>query len=162
LVADFVSAALPIKHKVLCYVTHGPRLLLMAHPDHADAGIQVPAGTIEADEAPHAAALRETAEETGLLPQSLTVAAAVGTMQRDMRDVGMDAIHQRHYFHVRYSGPVRALWDHVEQSPSTGGGPIRLRFFWVALAAVHRLPPLIADHGAWVGRVVVSWPAARG
>jgi 8-oxo-dGTP pyrophosphatase MutT (NUDIX family) len=41
----------------------GPELLLFEHPF---AGTQIPAGTVEVDEAPEAAALREANEETGL------------------------------------------------------------------------------------------------
>lgn len=53
--------------KVTTFVTRaggrGIELLLFEHPY---AGLQIPAGTVEAGEAPHAAALREAAEETGL------------------------------------------------------------------------------------------------
>lgn len=53
--------------KVTAFVTRptgqGDELLLFQHPS---AGIQLPAGTVEQDEAPAAAALREAQEETGL------------------------------------------------------------------------------------------------
>src|SRR3712207_1221219 len=57
-----------VAEKVTAFVTrsssHGTELLLFEHPS---AGIQLPAGTVEADE-PHAnAAAREAREETGLL-----------------------------------------------------------------------------------------------
>ncbi len=42
---------------------HGPQLLLFEHPY---AGIQIPAGTVEPDETPAMAALREAREESGL------------------------------------------------------------------------------------------------
>ncbi|MGD8624937.1 MAG: NUDIX domain-containing protein [Anaerolineae bacterium] len=45
----------------------GPELLLFQHPY---AGVQIPAGTVQAGEAPEVAVVREAAEETGLSPFS--------------------------------------------------------------------------------------------
>jgi 8-oxo-dGTP pyrophosphatase MutT (NUDIX family) len=60
---------LRIIEKVTAFVTRkaatGDELALFRHPY---AGIQIPAGTVEAQEAPEAAALREAFEETGLSP----------------------------------------------------------------------------------------------
>jgi len=47
---------------IRCPATN-PELLLLEHPY---AGMQIPAGTVEADESPAQAVLREVAEETGL------------------------------------------------------------------------------------------------
>ncbi|MBP7732525.1 MAG: NUDIX hydrolase [Caldisericia bacterium] len=55
-------------NKVTCIVTNGTNLLLIKHPF---AGYQLPAGTVEADEEPLAAAIRETKEETSLKDVSL-------------------------------------------------------------------------------------------
>ena len=56
-----------VAEKVTAFVTRsserGPDLLLFEHPY---AGIQIPAGTVEGDEAPEEAVMREVAEETGL------------------------------------------------------------------------------------------------
>jgi 8-oxo-dGTP pyrophosphatase MutT (NUDIX family) len=63
--------------KVTIFLTRGngaARQLLLLH--HPYAGIQLPAGTVEPGEAPQAAAVRETAEETGLT--AVTVAAYLG------------------------------------------------------------------------------------
>ena len=49
----------PVKHKVFAYITYHHRLLVFSHPFAPEAGIQVPAGTIKADEPPEAAVLRE-------------------------------------------------------------------------------------------------------
>ena len=58
--------------KVTAFVTRttqaGPELLLFEHPF---AGIQIPAGTVEAQETPEEAVLREVREETGLRPVSI-------------------------------------------------------------------------------------------
>ncbi|MGB3305682.1 MAG: NUDIX domain-containing protein [Thermomicrobiales bacterium] len=52
------------------------RLLLVAHPDHPKAGVQMPAGTMEPGEAPEDAALREAREEAGLA--GLVIAGLLG------------------------------------------------------------------------------------
>lgn len=56
-----------IVEKVTIFITRpatsGIDLLLIEHPT---AGIQIPAGTVEIDEEPQAAAMREAREETGL------------------------------------------------------------------------------------------------
>jgi len=56
-----------VAEKVTAFVTRssesGLDLLLFEHPH---AGIQIPAGTVEGDEAPEEAVIREVAEETGL------------------------------------------------------------------------------------------------
>jgi 8-oxo-dGTP pyrophosphatase MutT (NUDIX family) len=57
----------PVLEKVTVFVTRGPasrrELLLFEHPN---AGIQIPAGTVDLDEEPIDAALREAIEETGI------------------------------------------------------------------------------------------------
>lgn len=58
-----------------------PQLLLFQHPT---AGIQIPAGTVEADEQPAAAALREAQEETGLA--GLVIAQALGAADDPLPD----------------------------------------------------------------------------
>jgi 8-oxo-dGTP pyrophosphatase MutT (NUDIX family) len=69
--------------KVTAFITrsHGPEaeLLLFHHPL---AGIQLPAGTVDMDEAPETAVLRETWEETGL--QNVTIAAKLGQQRWEL------------------------------------------------------------------------------
>jgi NUDIX domain len=52
-----------VKHKVFAYITHCNRLLVFVHPFAPEAGIQIPAGTIKANERPEEAVLREAFEE---------------------------------------------------------------------------------------------------
>ena len=54
-----------ITEKVIAYITQEDKLLVFRHPFHPEAGIQVPAGTIEPGESPQEAVLREAHEETG-------------------------------------------------------------------------------------------------
>lgn len=66
-----------VLEKVTAFVTRlsvqGEELLLLEHPF---AGIQIPAGTVEEDEAPEDAVCREAAEETGL--SGLALRASLG------------------------------------------------------------------------------------
>lgn len=82
------------KDKVLAYITHGNRLLVFRHPHAPEAGIQVPAGTVEEGEDPGTAVLREAAEETGLDAgadrRSGDDAAGAAGGARFSGDVGMD------------------------------------------------------------------------
>ncbi|MEJ2732658.1 MAG: NUDIX domain-containing protein [Anaerolineae bacterium] len=70
-----------IVEKVTAFVTRssedGQDLLLFQHPN---AGVQVPAGTVEEGETPEAAVLREAVEETGLAP--LTIRRALGCTEQ--------------------------------------------------------------------------------
>lgn len=59
-------------HKVVAYITRGCELLVFEHEGMPEAGVQVPAGTVEPDEPLEAALWREIAEESGLTPEHLT------------------------------------------------------------------------------------------
>ena len=74
------------RHRAYAYITNGSRLLLFTQPEAPEAGIQVPAGTIEPGENPQDAAMREAKEETGLTELRYEQFLAQDT--RDMRDCG--------------------------------------------------------------------------
>jgi 8-oxo-dGTP pyrophosphatase MutT (NUDIX family) len=131
-------------HKVLAYITWGDKLLVFSHPDFPEAGIQVPAGTIEPDEEPEAAALREAFEETGLT--GLALVAPLGERMRDVTPFGKDELHHRYFFHLRYDEMPPQTWRHWEEFPSDGSERVAFDFFWAQLP--DGVPPLIADHDA--------------
>ncbi len=135
-----------LKRKAFAYITHRGRLLVFRHPLAPEAGIQVPAGTIEPGESPAEAVLREAAEETGL--SGLTVACFLGERRRDMRDFGRDEVHHRYFFHLVCPGEPAETWLNYEQDPSDGGELPVFEFAWALLP--DGLPNLIADHGALV------------
>lgn len=130
------------KRKVLAYITHQHNLLVFRHPYAPEAGIQVPAGTIEAGERPEQAVLREAFEETGLT--GLILDGYLGAQERDMADFGRNEIHQRTFYHLRYEGEPLATWRHEERFFTDGPETPVFEFFWVALP--HDVLPLIADH----------------
>ena len=82
--------------KVVCYVTRGDDLLVFLHRHQPDAGVQVPAGTIDPGEAPEAAALREAEEETGL--SGFRVVGKLGEYTHHIEERPVD--HRRHVFHL--------------------------------------------------------------
>jgi 8-oxo-dGTP pyrophosphatase MutT (NUDIX family) len=134
-----------IRRKAFAYVTSGPRLLLFTHPEHPDAGIQVPAGTMAPGEVPAAAALREAREETGLT--ALRLGRWIGRDLFDARPYGRDEHHDRWFFHIVCDeAPER--WRHWESDPADGGPPIPFAFFWADVR--EPLPELIAGHGRFI------------
>src|SRR5437588_12708917 len=88
-----------VKHKVFAYITHHHHLLVFSHLSAPEAGIQVPAGTIEADEHPEAAVLREAFEETGLT--DLTLESFLGDHERAMSDFWQMEIHHPRLYSPR-------------------------------------------------------------
>lgn len=134
---------LTVRDKVYAYILRksnaGSQLLAFEHVDFPEAGIQVPGGTVESGETLFTAVQREVAEETGLL--DLVFGGELGSTKRDMRGLGFQEVHHRHYFLFHCKHCQRETWISYEETPSDGSeGPIALRFFWVGLDAV---PPLL-------------------
>ncbi len=135
------------KRKAFAYVTSGRRILLLAHPDHPDSGIQVPAGTVRPGEPVEAAALREAEEETGLA--RLELVGVLGKRDFDMSPFGRHEIHHRTFVHLRCQSEEPDTWEHWEDDPEgLPGERIRFRLFWVSLD--EPLPDLIAGHDAFI------------
>jgi 8-oxo-dGTP pyrophosphatase MutT (NUDIX family) len=134
-----------LKRKAYAYVTNRDRLLVFSHPHAPEAGIQVPAGTIEPGEHPRDAVLREAREETGL--DGLQVLRFLGDDVRDMRDIGKDEVHHRYFFHLACDGDPPARWRNHEISADDRGAtdpPPLFELFWADLPG--GVPPLLADH----------------
>ena len=137
--------------KAFAYITHGIDLLVLRHPDFPEAGIQVPAGTIETGEAPDAAVMREAFEETGLT--NLKMKGFLGKCHYDMSAWGGDPSQNRYFFHVELEDEVPASWQHKE----TNGGkaePIVFEFYWVRIP--DEIPELIAGHGQMLAALIAK------
>jgi 8-oxo-dGTP pyrophosphatase MutT (NUDIX family) len=122
-----------VVHKVVAYITCQDHLLVFAHRDNPEAGIQVPGGTIAQGESPDSAVLREAFEETGL--SQLRIESFLGTRTYDMMPITGQALDiHRHYYHLSAPAPiVEGRWLHWETSPSEGPpDPIAFELFWVA------------------------------
>lgn len=147
---DSGASMKPMKRKAFAYVTHGRRLLLFTHPDHPEAGVQVPAGTVENGETPEAAVLREAREETGR--EDLELVRFLGETTRDMADFDRNEVHHRSFFHMRCTGDPPETWRTYELVPAEGGDTPLFEFFWADLP--DSVPEMIAGHGALLGRLV--------
>jgi 8-oxo-dGTP pyrophosphatase MutT (NUDIX family) len=141
-----------IINKAFAYITNRNRLLVFVHPFAPEAGIQVPAGTVKANEHPDEAVLREAFEETGL--SDLVLDCFLGEHELDLSDFGKDEIHHRYFYHLRCEEDPPSRWRHEERDPSDGPNarPIIFELFWVPLP--DSVPPLIADHGKMIPQLM--------
>ncbi|GAB5490642.1 MAG: NUDIX domain-containing protein [Phototrophicaceae bacterium] len=139
-----------MKKKVFAYITQNDRLLVFEQPDSPEAGIQVPAGSLEINETPEAGALREAQEETGL--EVLSVVRFLGEQTRDMSDYDKQEIHHRYFYHLICEQDTPETWLHGERFPSDqphhdGSITHLFRLYWVEIG---QLPKLIADHDFYI------------
>ena len=132
-----------VNEKVLAYITRGrgeaAELLVFEHRDHAEAGLQVPAGGVEKWEPIEAALAREIEEETGLAGCRVVGRLVV------IEDVGRTI--RRHVYHVRAPADAVDAWEHVVTGGAGDHGLV-FRYRWVPLAAV---PPLAGGQDRWLG-----------
>lgn len=141
-----------VVEKVVAYITNDDHLLVFRHVD-TDAGIQVPAGTLEPGEAPDDGVVREAREETGL--DNLAIRRFLGSRDYDMSSYGQDELHRRYYYHLECEGDAPSIWRHFECDPS--GSPserIEFELYWVRLP--DQVPELATAQGDFLGELGVS------
>lgn len=155
--ARLLAASLPVRRKAFACIVHAGRIVLLYHPDHPEAGIQLPAGTMEAGETPEDAVLREAFEETGLA--GLRIVRFLGRERIDLRPFGKAEWHDRWFFLLALDGEPDAAhaetWERVEETPFDGGPPVRFLLRWTPLAEV---PPLIGGHDRFLGEIAPAGP----
>ncbi len=106
-----MTADIIVKRKVFAYITHRRRLLLFRHTNFPEAGIQVPAGTLEPGESPASGVIREAREETGLA--DLELVRFLGETVHSMHEhPGSFPPHERHhrFFHLTCLGEPPPTW----------------------------------------------------
>jgi ADP-ribose pyrophosphatase YjhB (NUDIX family) len=143
-----------VKRKVFAYITHRCRLLVFRRVDVPEAGIQVPAGTVEPGESPSSAVMREAREETALVDLHLVrfLGDPVCAMHDSPESFPARERHHGFFFHLRCLGAPPATWRHEElHEPGGAADPIVFGFFWVELP--DGVPPLIAGHDWFVSRL---------
>lgn len=123
-----------VKHKVLAYITRQQngqtQLLVFTHRDHPDAGVQVPAGTVDVGEAPEAALFREIQEESGLTTEQLQLA-------RKLAEVPKPWGHIRHFYHLRALA-VPEQWQYTVQGQGEDVGLV-FDYRWIDIQTAHIL-----------------------
>lgn len=115
--------------KVHAYITFGTNLLVFRQPEFPEAGIQIPAGTIEDDEEPNNSVRREIIEETGLT--NFTIVRKLGVYLYDMSPY-RNEIQERHVYHVELNEEAASQWTHYEKH-SGSNSDIEFAFYWVPL-----------------------------
>ena len=135
--------------KVVAYITKDEHLLVFRHVD-TDAGIQVPAGTLEPGEPPDDGVVREAQEETGL--DGLVVRRFLGSRDYDMSSYGQDELHRRYYYDLECEGDAPSIWRHLETGGGTSEG-IEFELYWVLLPG--GVPELAVAQGDFLGELGV-------
>jgi len=101
------------KRKVFAYITRMNKaqkeLLVFKHRDFPEAGIQVPAGTVEDGEVLMDALLREVEEESGLSAfsaiQFLGEQTFIATAKKE--------VHQRYFYHLTFEKDAPDTFQHI-------------------------------------------------
>jgi tRNA (cmo5U34)-methyltransferase len=133
--------------KVFAYITYQDKLLVFRHTRYPEAGIQVPAGTVEIGEDPLVAARREATEETGLI--NLGPGSYLGVDDFDLRPYGGREIHRRQFFHFTLETSPPDEFSHWESSPSSGEDEsFEFQFWWAKIP--DEVPWLIAGHSRFL------------
>lgn len=134
------------KRKVFAYITRMNKarkeLLVFEHRDFPEAGIQVPAGTVEASEILIDALLREVEEESGLTTfstiQFLGNQEFIATAKKE--------IHQRYFYHLTFEEDSPNTFQHIV----TGTGEDEHLVFDYLWLPLNNLPKLIANHDGMI------------
>lgn len=128
---------------MLAYITKGEdderKILVFEHKDQPEAGLQVPGGTIEADELPIDALYREIEEETGITRECLALKGKVNKM--NYYPSNKDIIYERNIFHLAYIGEETSEWEHCV----AGGGEDDGMIFCHRWVPITNLPKLAAN-----------------
>ncbi|MEH2171877.1 NUDIX hydrolase [Nostoc sp.] len=139
----------PTIKKVLAYVTNKDELMVFTHTDFPEAGVQVPAGTVEKGEEPSEAVLREIYEESGV--KGVRIIELLGIYQYNMTPY-RDEIQERYVYHLELTQSTPSTWQHWEIHPITSKSPIAFDFYWVKLDSSNL--GLAGDQGYFLSKLV--------
>jgi 8-oxo-dGTP pyrophosphatase MutT (NUDIX family) len=141
-----------IKRKVNAYILRENSLLVFRHTQFPEAGIQVPAGSVEPGESLETAVLREAVEETGLTGLRLGAYLGEDTYEIPQQNLKLE----RHFYLLEADPPLPEKWLSYEYKPSDGSpGPIEFEFFWMPLDLV-KAEGLAGGQESLLGRLLSS------
>ena len=136
--------------KVLAYVTRVREgvleLLVHQHRDAPEAGIQVPAGSVEEDEEIESAVVRELAEETGI--RDATMVGCIDVYE--WLNPATERWQRRHVYHLSANGTRPDHWLHRV----SGVGEDQDMFFvcrWMPIGEAERA--LCGDQGRSICKI---------
>jgi 8-oxo-dGTP pyrophosphatase MutT (NUDIX family) len=117
-----------MKHKVLIYLLRpaaGPsEVLVFQHRDYPEAGVQVPAGTVEPGEDVAATAYREVLEESGLGAERVHLVQKLTDFPEPQWQ------QHRHVFLFRPLVPLPDTWSHTVHGHGEDEGMV-FNFYWL-------------------------------
>ena len=117
-----------MKHKILAYITRqrdgATQLLVFTHRDYPEAGVQVPAGTVEPGESIEAALFREVHEESGLRNPVLVRKLA------EYEETTWGNIH--HVFHLTAPEGTPESWTYIVHGKGEDNGMV-FKYCWTGL-----------------------------
>lgn len=136
--------------KVVAYVIRNQgsfrEILVFEHLDHPDAGIQVPAGTVQENEAVEAALLREVKEEAGL--EFTKPNKYLGKFEYFRKD--RNELHLRNVFIIEPQEKLANEWIHIVES-SDEDKSLRFKFYWLEFENAAKV--LAVDQGKYLSLV---------
>ena len=139
-----------VKNKVFAYIIRkkGDKLemLIFRHRDFPEAGLQVPAGTIENGEDKISALRREVQEESGL--ETFKQITFLGTQQ--FIATSKQEIHHRFFYQMLIEDSIPDEFEHIV----SGNGLDKDLVFIYKWVEVLRLPKLIAEHDHFIKEII--------
>ena len=110
----------------------GAGVLVFTHRYQPDAGLQVPAGTVAPGEAPEAAAYREVAEESGLMPAQVRLVRKLAEVVEPEWQ-----IVQRHAYLFAPVADLPERWNHTVAGAGEDQGMV-FDFDWLPVSAAQQ------------------------
>ena len=121
-------------------------MLVFEHVDFPEAGVQVPAGSVEPGEEADKAALREAWEESGI--PGLRVSRYIGAFPWFWATRSEE--QERHVFQLAASLPLPERWEHSVSAGTEDKG-LLFSFYWLDVDTAVRL--LSGNQGEYLGYV---------
>lgn len=136
--------------KVLAYITRKTagrtELLVFEHKDFPEAGFQIPAGTVDPEEIPEQAVLREILEESGLA--FTHCGRRIGRFEWFHQD--RNELHFRNVFQLTGTAQMKDEWLHIV-SGKGGDENLVFRYRWIPIQKAQEI--LAADQGAYLSQL---------